>query len=142
MASWISSKQFQPSLQCTFVFFSNLDSIISIFLGKETALQVAKKGGTVEMICRSEERGKEAQEEIMKESGSEDVHLHIVDMSQPSNVHKFAESYVRDGKPVHVLVNNAGCMVNDRTVSEDGLEKNFATNTLGTYLLTAALIDH
>ena len=31
-------------------------------------------------------------------------------------------------------------MVNERTVSADGLEKNFATNTLGTYLLTVGLI--
>lgn len=28
-------------------------------------------------------------------------------------------------------INNAGCMVNTREVTEDGLEKNFATNTLG-----------
>ena len=28
-------------------------------------------------------------------------------------------------------VNNAGCMVNEREVTDDGLEKNFATNTLG-----------
>ena len=37
-------------------------------------------------------------------------------------------------------MNNAGCMVNERTVSDDGLEKNFATNTLGTYILTVGLI--
>ena len=32
-------------------------------------------------------------------------------------------------------VNNAGCMVNEREVTDDGLEKNFATNTLGIYTL-------
>jgi dehydrogenase/reductase SDR family protein 12 len=32
-------------------------------------------------------------------------------------------------------------MVNERVVSEDGLEKNFATNTLGTYILTTGLIS-
>uniref|UniRef100_A0A8C6LLA7 Dehydrogenase/reductase 12 n=1 Tax=Nothobranchius furzeri TaxID=105023 RepID=A0A8C6LLA7_NOTFU len=37
-------------------------------------------------------------------------------------------------------VNNAGCMVNQRELTEEGLEKNFATNTLGTYILTTALI--
>ena len=31
-------------------------------------------------------------------------------------------------------------MVNTREVDEDGLEKNFATNTLGTYILTTGLI--
>ena len=33
-------------------------------------------------------------------------------------------------------VNNAGCMVNQRETNDDNLEKNFATNTLGTsYML-------
>ena len=31
-------------------------------------------------------------------------------------------------------------MVNEREVTSDGLEKNFATNTMGTYLLTTTLI--
>ena len=31
-------------------------------------------------------------------------------------------------------------MVNQREVVEDGLDKNFATNTLGTYILTAGLL--
>ena len=32
---------------------------------------------------------------------------------------------------VDVLVNNAGVMVNQRELTEEGLEKNFCTNTLG-----------
>ena len=42
--------------------------------------------------------------------------------------------------PLNVLINNAGCMVNQRTMTDDGLEKNFATNTLGTHILTEKLI--
>ena len=34
-----------------------------------------------------------------------------------------------------VQVNNAGCMVNKREVTDDGIEKNFATNTLGIIFL-------
>ena len=41
---------------------------------------------------------------------------------------------------IDVLINNAGCMVNTREVDTNGLEKNFATNTLGTHLLTSALV--
>ncbi|CAB1347167.1 unnamed protein product, partial [Coregonus sp. 'balchen'] len=37
-------------------------------------------------------------------------------------------------------INNAGCMVNQRELTEEGLEKNFATNMLGTFILTTALI--
>ena len=110
--------------------------------GKETALEVAKHGGTVHMICRNEERGTQAQVEIKEASKNEDVHLHILDMSDPKNVHSFASKFVADHKPLHVLVNNAGCMVNERETTPEGLDKNFATNTLGTYMLTTALIEH
>lgn len=34
---------------------------------------------------------------------------------------------------VVLQINNAGCMVTNRELTEDGLEKNFATNTLGEY---------
>ena len=39
-----------------------------------------------------------------------------------------------------VQINNAGCMVNQRELTDDGLEKNFATNTLG--LGTVLLYTH
>lgn len=38
-------------------------------------------------------------------------------------------------------VNNAGCMVNQREVTEDGLEKNFATNTLGKIVFTSSFSE-
>ena len=31
----------------------------------------------------------------------------------------------------NLKINNAGCMVNQRELTEEGLEKNFATNALG-----------
>ena len=45
-------------------------------------------------------------------------------------------------EPLNVLINNAGCMVNKRILTQDGLEKNFATNTLGTHVLTKNLIPN
>lgn len=52
-------------------------------------------------------------------------------MSKPRNIVEFTAGFVRSEAPLDVLVNNAGCMVNERELTEDGLEKNFATNTLG-----------
>ena len=67
------------------------------------------------------------------------VFLHIVDMSQPRQVYKFAKEFAESQKPLNVLVNNAGCMINERQTVE-GLEANFSTNTLGTHILTKTLI--
>ncbi len=64
----------------------------------------------------------------------------MLDMSSPKDVARFGQWYVREGKQLDVLVNNAGCMVNTREVDENGLEKNFATNTLGTHILTCSLV--
>ncbi|XP_027743955.1 dehydrogenase/reductase SDR family member 12 isoform X4 [Empidonax traillii] len=108
-------------------------------IGKATAKEIARRGGTVHLVCRNKERAQVAQEEIVTETGNQNIFLHIVDISNPKEVWKFAEKFRNEHK-LNVLINNAGCMVNNRELTEDGLEKNFATNTLGTYVLTTALL--
>ncbi|KFV71106.1 Dehydrogenase/reductase SDR family member 12, partial [Dryobates pubescens] len=108
-------------------------------IGKATAKEIARRGGTVHLVCRSEERAEAARGEIAAETGNQNLFLHILDISNPKEIWKFAEKFKNDHK-LHVLINNAGCMVNNRELTEDGLEKNFATNTLGTYILTTALL--
>lgn len=60
-------------------------------------------------------------------------------MSQPRQVYKFAKEFVDSQKPLNILVNNAGAMINERQAIE-GLEANFSTNTLGTHILTKTLL--
>uniref|UniRef100_A0AAX7U3U1 Dehydrogenase/reductase (SDR family) member 12 n=1 Tax=Astatotilapia calliptera TaxID=8154 RepID=A0AAX7U3U1_ASTCA len=108
-------------------------------IGKAAAQEIAKRGGTVHMVCRNKGRAEAAKGEIVESSKNENVHVHIVDMSSARQVWEFAQSFSQNNT-LHVLINNAGCMVNQRELTEEGLEKNFATNTLGTYILTTALI--
>ena len=60
-------------------------------------------------------------------------------MSRPRDVASFVTKFSSDNGKLDVLVNNAGCMVNTREQTEEGLDKNFATNSLGTFMLTAGL---
>ncbi|XP_051566159.1 dehydrogenase/reductase SDR family member 12-like [Myxocyprinus asiaticus] len=108
-------------------------------IGKAAACEIAKRGGTVHLVCRNKDRAEEARNEIVEHSKNENVHVHLVDMSSPKKVWEFANGFSQNNS-LHVLINNAGCMVNQRELTEDDLEKNFATNTLGTYILTTALI--
>ncbi|XP_058696637.1 dehydrogenase/reductase SDR family member 12 isoform X2 [Poecile atricapillus] len=108
-------------------------------IGKATAKEIARRGGTVHLVCRNKERAEVAKEEIVTETGNQNIFLHIVDISNPKEIWKFAEKFQNEHK-LNVLINNAGCMVNSRELTEDGLEKNFATNTLGTYIMTTALV--
>ncbi|KAK9763052.1 Dehydrogenase/reductase SDR member 12 [Basidiobolus ranarum] len=116
-------------------------------LGKITARELWKKGAIVHMLCRNSERGEKAREEILasiemdseqKQSAEERLKLHEVDMSDLRSIKKFVETL--ESPSCHILVNNAGCMVNERKITRDGVEVNFATNTLGTYYLTKLMI--
>ncbi|XP_058897629.1 dehydrogenase/reductase SDR family member 12 isoform X3 [Kogia breviceps] len=108
-------------------------------IGKATAFEIAKRGGTVHLVCRDQNRAEGARGEIIRESGNQNIFLHIVDLSDPKTVWQFVENFKQE-HTLNVLINNAGCMVNKRELTEDGLEKNFATNTLAVYVLTTALI--
>lgn len=110
-------------------------------IGKDTALALAKKGAIIHMVCRNKERGEEARQEIRNSSGNENIYLHLLDMSNPQKVFQFANEFKTSGKPLNVLINNAGCMVNTRQLNEYNLDVNFATNTIGPYILTETLLD-
>ncbi|XP_046902476.1 dehydrogenase/reductase SDR family member 12 [Hypomesus transpacificus] len=108
-------------------------------IGKAAAHEIAKRGGTVHLVCRNKGRAETAKDEIVELSKNQNVFVHIVDMSNAKQVWEFVQSFSQSNS-VNVLINNAGCMVNQRELTEEGIEKNFATNTLGTYILTMALI--
>jgi len=110
-------------------------------IGKETALEIAKRGGTIHMVCRNPEFGAEAKKELTELSDNADIHLHILDMSKPKDIIKFAKEFKEENTKLDVLINNAGCMVNKRELTDDQLEKNFATNTLGTFLMTRGMMN-
>jgi len=110
-------------------------------IGKDAAMEIAKRGGTVHLVCRNPEYGETAKNEIIEQSGNSNVHLHILDMSLPRDVHAFTRKFSEEQEKLDVLVNNAGCMVNTRELTKDELEKNFATNTLGTHIITKGLLD-
>ena len=107
-------------------------------LGFAAARQLAAKGCFLYMVCRNAERGRSAVEAVVAESGNAHVELIVCDMSSLTDIRKLASDYSSTGKPLDVLINNAGVMV-PLSYQSDGLETNFATNTLGYYALTRAL---
>jgi len=108
-------------------------------IGKHTAWELAKRGGTIHMVCRNPVTAEEAQKELIKETGNKDIHVHILDLAKTRDVISFTEKFSKEQTKLDALVNNAGCMINTREQTEDGFELNFATNTLGTYAITRGL---
>lgn len=71
-------------------------------IGKIAALECARRHAHVYMVCRDEKRGKEAQEEIIRDSKNTNVELHLCDMSQPQDVVAFTKKFLQSQKPLTV----------------------------------------
>ncbi|XP_063060387.1 DHRS-12_like_SDR_c-like domain-containing protein [Engraulis encrasicolus] len=109
-------------------------------IGKAIAMAIAKKGGTIHMVCRNKDKAEEARADIVKETGNKEVYVHILDLCETRKVWEFADNFKKKYKTLNVLVNNAGCMMTKREVNAEGLEKSFASNSLAVYILTKTLI--
>lgn len=110
-------------------------------IGKQTALEVARRGAHVIMVARSRERGEAARSEILAATGNDKVDLLLADLSSQADIHALAETYKARYDRLDVLVNNAGVYFSDRQESVDGLEMTFALNHLGYFLTTILLWD-
>jgi NAD(P)-dependent dehydrogenase (short-subunit alcohol dehydrogenase family) len=110
-------------------------------IGKATATQLARRGATVVMVCRSAERGETAQAAIQAESGSGAVDLLLADLSVQEHIRDLAEAFQAQYDRLDVLVNNAGLYLAERQESTDGIEMTFAVNHLAPFLLTNLLLD-
>lgn len=110
-------------------------------IGKETALGLAKLGATVVMLCRDRDRGQAAQREIKHKSGNDKVELMICDLGSQDSIRQFATEFKQQHDRLDVLVNNAGVLMRERSLTEGGTESTFATNHLGYFLLTNLLLD-
>jgi NAD(P)-dependent dehydrogenase (short-subunit alcohol dehydrogenase family) len=110
-------------------------------IGKATAIELASIGMSVVILCRNEERGRAAVKDIMIESGNDNIHLIVADLSSQTQVKKAAEEFKSRFNKLDVLINNAAVFLPKRSVTEDGIETTFATNYLSHFLLTHLLLD-
>ena len=110
-------------------------------LGFQTAYALVAAGADVVLACRSPERGEAAAARIGTDLPAAKVSVSVLDTSSLASVRAFAARELAGGKPVDLLVNNAGIMaVPKRSVSADGLELQMATNYFGHYALTGLLL--
>lgn len=110
-------------------------------IGKATALGLAEQGHHVVMVCRDARRGEQARTQIRRTSQYEAVDLLIADLSSQQAIRKLSEKVHADYARLHVLINNAGVMINRRTLTADGIEYTFAVNHLAYFMLAHLLLD-
>ncbi|XP_054622890.1 retinol dehydrogenase 13-like isoform X1 [Dunckerocampus dactyliophorus] len=110
-------------------------------IGKETARELAKRGGRIIMGCRDMEKCEAAAKEIRGNTLNPHVYACQLDLASMKSIREFAEKIKEKEQRVDVLINNAGVMRCPAWKTEDGFEMQFGVNHLGHFLLTNLLLD-
>ncbi|QTC92358.1 SDR family oxidoreductase [Brevundimonas goettingensis] len=110
-------------------------------LGLETALALAGAGAEVALVGRNPAKGRDAAALIRTRHPGAKVWFEQVDLASLSSVGEFADEMLAEGRPIDILINNAGVMaLPRRQTTADGFEMQFGTNYLSHFALTARLL--
>jgi NAD(P)-dependent dehydrogenase (short-subunit alcohol dehydrogenase family)/cytochrome b561 len=109
-------------------------------IGFTTALGLAKKGAQIVMVCRNADRGNAAMKTIAQVASTPPL-LFIGDLSSRNSVYELSTALHNQLSRIDVLINNAGAAFAKRELTIDGIERTFATNHLGPFLLTNLVLD-
>jgi NAD(P)-dependent dehydrogenase (short-subunit alcohol dehydrogenase family) len=110
-------------------------------IGLEAAVALARQGARVVMVGRNPVKTTAAVAEVRERSGSQAVEWALCDFSSLASIRKLAGELRGRCKRIEVLINNAGGVSVERTLTGDGIESTFAVNHLGYFLLTNLLLD-
>lgn len=102
-------------------------------IGLETVRTLANAGATVIVPARDMEKAKRNLQ------GIKNVEIEEMDLMIPDAINSFTEKFLASGKPLHLLINNAGIMFVPLRRDSRGIESQLATNYLALFQLTAGL---
>lgn len=110
-------------------------------IGLEAAAVLAGQGARVAMVGRDPRRTEAAVADVVARSGSSQVSHLLCDFSSQADIRRLAGEVRARLDRLDVLINNAGAVNKNRTLTVDGIETTFAVNHLGYFLLTNLLLD-
>lgn len=110
-------------------------------IGLEAARELASRGGKVTLAVRNLKKGQQAKDEILQVAQGAQVDIVELDLSDLKSVERCVSQLLEAGQPIDVLINNAGVMLlNERTLSAQGYEVQWATNHLGHFAFTHGIM--
>ncbi|XP_055690735.1 retinol dehydrogenase 11-like [Lutzomyia longipalpis] len=112
----------------------------NVGIGKETALDLAKRGAKVYLACRNPQRAESARQEIVEKSNNVNVFTLELDLASMESIRNFVDKFKVQEHHLDVLVNNAG-FYGPLERTKDGFEMQIGVNHLGHFLLTNLLLD-
>ena len=108
-------------------------------MGFITAREMAAKGYRTIIACRDPTKGQAAVQSLQEQNPSGAFELRQLDLSDLSTCKDLGKSMCDEGRPLDVLINNAGVMATPEMSTKDGFEYQLGVNHLGHFALTASL---
>ena len=109
-------------------------------IGEATAIDLAKQGANIFFIARNNLKAQNLSDKIEFISGKRPKFF-IADLASLKNIKDAALEFISLDIPLHVLLNNAGLINNNRKETVDGFEEVFSINHLAYFYLTHLLLD-
>ena len=126
-----------PDLSGRFAVVTGANSGLGLGLAK----RLAAAGADVVMAIRCRTKGETAIAEIRREAPTAKLAIRHLDLSSLKSVAALGEELAAEGRPIDILINNAGVMTPpQRQETRDGFELQFGTNHLGHFALTGQLL--
>jgi retinol dehydrogenase-12 len=107
--------------------------------GRAVALALGRAGAELILLGRDERRCAAIQRAVELQTGRTPEVL-LCDLSQRASIDEAAAALRTAGRPLHVLVNNAGLVNQARRETADGVEMVFAVNYLAYFQLSLRLL--
>ncbi|WIB15906.1 SDR family oxidoreductase [Curtobacterium sp. MCPF17_050] len=110
-------------------------------VGFHIAERLAAAGAEVVMPVRNQGKGQAAADRIRAATPGARLTIRPLDLSSLGSVDELADDLVEDGRPIHIMINNAGVMTPpSRQTTTDGFELQLGTNHLGHFALVTGLL--
>jgi NAD(P)-dependent dehydrogenase (short-subunit alcohol dehydrogenase family) len=107
-------------------------------IGEVAAQRLAAMGARLVLIARDRTRGEATLSRLALSAGGAHT-IHYGDLSRLSEMKRVAAEIAAAEPRIDVLINNAGALFGTRQLTEDNLEKTFATNHMAYFVLTLLL---
>jgi NAD(P)-dependent dehydrogenase (short-subunit alcohol dehydrogenase family) len=110
-------------------------------LGFGLARRLSASGADVVLAIRNRAKGEKAIEDIRATVPDAKLTIKALDLSSLASVAALGEQLNADGRPIDILINNAGVMTPpERDSTADGFELQFGSNHLGHFALTGHVL--
>jgi NAD(P)-dependent dehydrogenase (short-subunit alcohol dehydrogenase family) len=108
-------------------------------IGGIAAERLAAMGARLVLVARDQGRADETLARLNAVGAGVAHRAHLADLLKLSEVRRVGAEIAAAEPRIDVLINNAGTIFSTRAVTEDGLERTFATNHMAYFVLTEAL---